>query len=278
MRAIAIGLLVLAAGACGAPKGETDKADAPVVPAAVTFDGADYSDQAAKVGHGKRLVAVLGCTGCHGKELDGRVFVDSPEEGLLHASNLTRALPNYSDAQLVRLLREGVHPTGRDVWGMPSELFQHLSKPDESALIAYLRTLKPTGEPSPQPRLGPLAKELVAKGELKPSADFVRETKTVGPVDLGPQHALGRYIAITTCAECHGPKLDGREPNNPDLIVVGGYTREEFDQLITQGKAPGGRKLKELMVNVAVGRFSKLTPNERDALYDYLKARAEQPQ
>lgn len=265
---------VLAIAGCGpAATGEKEPEPPPIA-----FDGALVTDASARIAHGDRLASVLGCRGCHGKTLEGSVFVDSPEEGLLHASNLTRALPQYSDAQLVRLLREGVHPSGRDVWGMPSELFQHLSKPDESALIAYLRTLEPKGEPSPEPRLGPLAKELVAKGELKPSADFVRETKNVAPVELGRQHALGRYVSMVTCAECHGPKLEGREGGNPDLIVVGGYTRDEFEKLITEGTAPGGRKLKELMVNVAKGRFSKLTPNERDALYAYLKASAEQPQ
>jgi mono/diheme cytochrome c family protein len=274
MRIVPIGLLLLAA----CDPNNADMQPAETKPAAISFDGALVQNAAAKVAHGKRLVDVLGCAGCHGKTLEGNVWVDSPEEGVLHASNLTLALPNYSDDQLRALLRKGVHPSGRNVWDMPSELFQHLSEPDIVGLIAFLRTLKPAGEPSPTPVIGPLAKEMIARGELKPAARVVKETREVGPPELGPQLALGRYITRVTCAECHGAKLEGKPNGNPDLIAVGAYSRAEFERLITEGIPTGGRKLKPLMIGVAKGRFSKLTPRERDALYAYLKARAEQPQ
>jgi mono/diheme cytochrome c family protein len=99
-----------------------------------------------------------------------------------------------------------------------------------------------------------------------------------GPVELGAQHALGRYIARVTCAECHGPELKGNEGDTPDLTVAGGYTREEFERLVTEGVPSGGRKLKPLMELVAKERFARMTRHERDALHAYLKARAEQPQ
>lgn len=265
--------VLLATAACGSePREEVEP------PPPIAFDGALVQDASAKIAHGERLTRVLGCTGCHGQTLEGKVWVDSLEEGVLHASNLTRAIPNYSDDQLRALLRKGVHPSGRDVWDMPSELFQHLSGPDTVGLIAYLRTLRPAGEPSPTPVIGPLAKEMIAKGKLKPARQVVSETRDIGPPELGPQHALGRYITRVTCAECHGAKLEGKPNGNPDLITVGAYTRSEFERLITEGIPTGGRKLKPLMVGVAKGRFSKLTPQERDALYAYLKARAERPQ
>jgi hypothetical protein len=70
--------------------------------------------------------------------------------------------------------------------------------------------------------------------------------------------------------------LEGRGPGKPpNLIVAGGYTREEFERLITQGIPTGNRKLKPAMAIVAQTRFSHLTHHERDALYAYLKARAE---
>ena len=177
------------------------------------------------------------------------------------------------------MLRHGERVNHRDLWGMPSEIFQHLSDPDLAALTAYLRTLKPTGIPT-QPML-PLEKEtrdLIAKGEIKPAARFVIENRPKTPSDLGPQHALGRYITMVTCAECHGPKLEGHPGDTPNLIVAGGYSRAEFEKLITRGVPTGNRKLKELMSGVAKTRFAYLTPHERDALYAYLKARAERPQ
>jgi mono/diheme cytochrome c family protein len=163
---------------------------------------------------------------------------------------------------------------------MPSELFQHLSQADLEALVAYLRTVKPLGEPSPDPKPGPRAVREIKSGLAKPAAILVRERASTLPADLGPSHALGRYITSVTCAECHGPELKGHqteEGKTPDLVVAGGYSRDEFEKLITHGIPTGGRKIAELMQGVAKSRFSHLTPHERDELYAYLKARAEMP-
>lgn len=263
LTAFAFALMASLAG-CGSQQGRGGTIAEPII---------GFQQASASVAtHGERLTRVLGCRGCHGKELQGERFYE------LYASNLTRDLANYSDAELSRLLRQGVHPTGRDVWGMPSELFQHLSGPDEDALITYLRTLKPAGGPT-QPRLPwtPDAEKMIAEGKIKPAAATVKETMAVAPVDLGPQYALGRYITQVTCAECHGSKLQGGD-GTPDLIVVASYSPEEFDKLITNGIPTGNRKLHELMVSVAKGRFAFLTTDERRKLYTYLKARADQPQ
>ena len=269
MRILALGLLLLAA--CDrntADKQPPDEAK----PAAITFDGALVQNAAAKIAHGKRIADVLGCTGCHGAQLEGKRFFE------LYASNLTRDLATYSNAKIEHVLRTGETPDGRDLWGMPSELFQHLSEPDMAALIAYLRTLKPAGQPTQPPLpFPPEVKQMIAGGELKPAAAFVRESKDIGPVDLGPSHDLGRYIARVTCAECHGAEMKGREGDTPDLITAGSYTREQFETLMTEGVPVGGRKLR-LMDEVARGRFAPMTRHERDALYAYLKARAEKPQ
>ncbi len=265
--------LVVAAALAAAGCGPQSSAPPKVEPAAaeVAFDGAGASDPATRIAHGDRLSWTLGCRGCHGEELQGQRFYET------YAANLTRKMPTLSDAEFERILRHGT-PDGKELWGMPSELFQHLSAADLAALTAYLRTLKPDG-PKDQPRLPwePETAKLIAQGKIKPAAAFVRETRTVGPVDLGSDYALGRYITRVGCAECHGPKLEGIPGDTPDLAVVGAYTREEFEQLIMKGVPTGGRKLKELMQDVAVNRYSRLTGNERDALYSYLKARAEQP-
>ena len=244
MRWLAVGLVALAVSGCGS--GVQSNSEEPAQPPPIAFDGALVHDAAARRAHGERLTWVLGCRGCHGNDLQGKRFYE------LYASNLTRDVPKYTDAQLTRLMREGVHPSGRDLWAMPSELFQHLSATDEAAVIAYLRSLEPAGAPTGPPL--PFEEEtrkLVAEGKIKPAAAFVQETRDVGPVDLGPTHALGRYITRVTCAECHGPKLDGSQGDNPDLIIVGAYTRNEFERLITEGIPTGGRTLKPLMVRVA---------------------------
>ena len=249
-------------------------------PAPITFDGALAGDKASMLRHGERLTWVLGCRGCHGKDLQGTFFTkDEPQYGPLYASNLTVEVPEYSDSQLEGIIRHGVHPERKTVWGMPSEIFQHLSDADYKAVAAYLRTLKPAGKKLPDPKFSAQDRKDIAAGVYKPAVQLVRERANQLPVDLGSKYALGRYITEVSCAECHGAKLEGnpKDPIGkiPDLAVAGGYTREEFERLATQGIPTGSRKLKPMMYYVAVGRLSHLTPHERDALYAYLKVRAE---
>ena len=270
MRLGAFALLAAVAACQQQPK-------APASATVIAFDGAVVSNAAAKVAHGERLTHVLGCTGCHNKGLVGDRFYE------LYASNLTRDVQKYTDVQFDRLLRHGERPDGKDLRAMPSEIFQHLTDPDFADLLAYLRTLKPQGIPT-QPALPYTkeTKELIAAGELKPAAEWVRLLKDKTPVDLGPRYALGRYIAMVTCAECHGEQLNG-EPHGgpgapPNLIVAGGYSRAEFERLMTEGIPTGNRKIRDMMSGVAKTRFAYMTPHERDQLHAYLKARAEKAQ
>jgi cytochrome c553 len=280
MRRILLVLLLATAACSKVPQ----KAAAAGKPAELSFDGAQVTSAAALVAHGDRLTTVLGCKGCHTPTLTGQNFFDdSPQFGVLYAPNLTQLVPHWTDAQLETVLRQGIEPTRKDLWGMPSAVFQNLSPSDMTALAAYVRSLPPSGKPSPPPKLSALAKkEFIDSGEVKPQAQEVKEARNKPAADLGPQYALGRYIASVTCAECHGSDLTGVkdvEPgqDSPDLLVVGGYSRADFERLMTTGVPVGGRKL-QLMAEVAKARFPHFTPHERDALYAYLKARAERPQ
>jgi cytochrome c553 len=258
-------LLVLATAACDGQRTEQAQAIA-----ASSFDGALATEAAARVAHGERLTWVLGCRGCHGPDLQGEWFYE------LQAANLTRDAAHYDDAALERVIREGRRPGGRELWAMPSEIFQHLSAPDMEAVIAHLRTLPPAGKPTPPlPAFSAELRKEIAEGKTKSAAQWTAELKDKVPADLGPAHALGRYIAMVTCAECHGERLEGNEGGTPDLVVAGAYSRDEFERLMTSGVPTGGRKLKKLMANVAKERFSRMTKHERDSLYRYLKARAE---
>lgn len=272
-------LLPLAIAACSKVP---EKAAAAAAPAAITFDGAQVTGSGAVLTHGNRLTWVLGCKGCHTPTLTGQNFIgDTPQYGAVYASNLTQVIPHYTDAQIEQILRRGVHPMRKDLWMMPSQVFQRLSAADMKAVLAYLRSLRPAGTRSPPPRFTALGYKLIALGKAKPTSQYVSEFKQKQPVDLGPQYALGRYITSVTCAECHGPELEGHSTGPtkiPDLVVAGGYTRAEFERLITTGVPVGNRKINPIMVEVAQERFPHLTLHERDALYAYLKTRAEKAQ
>jgi len=262
-------------GAC-----QQQQAKAPAGPAPVTFDGAAATSIPARLAHGERLTYVLGCRGCHGTDLQGKQFEpDMTQYGPIYASNLTVEVPEYSDAELNGIIRHGSHPERKSVWVMPSELFQHLSDADYEALRAYLRSLKPAGKKLPSPVFSAQDRKDIASGDYKSAVELVRQEAKDLPADLGMNYTLGRYITEVTCAECHGPRLEGAKPPRPgkppDLAVAGGYTRDEFERLITKGIPTGNRKIREMMSGVAIYRFSHFTPHERDALYAYLKARAE---
>jgi len=265
---LALAVLCIAIGACNR------------LPTATSFDGANATIAAGLVSHGERLTHVLGCTGCHDVQLQGMLLTkDEPQYGPLYASNLSIELRGYSNSQIDGMIRHGVHPDRKTLWGMPSEIFQHLSDPDLAGLMAYLRSLKPVGSKLPPPQFSKLDKEEIASGKYKPAAQLVRETANQLPADLGEPYALGRYITEVTCAECHGPKLEGNPDapmgKIPDLVVAGAYSRAEFERLMTQGIAVGNRKINPVMAGVARTRFSRFTPHERDALYSYLHKRAQ---
>lgn len=261
--------LLAACAACGSP--QAAEQGAPEEPKPVAFEGGEAIG-AARIAHGRRLTEVLGCSGCHGRDLRGKPFYE------FYASNLARDVAKYDDAQLERLLREGRRIDGRELWAMPSEIFQHLSGPDMAALIAFLRGLEPAGRPTPPlPPFDSKLRSEVKAGRLQPAAEWVKEYRAKTPADLGPAHALGRYITMVTCAECHNARLEGHEGDTPDLVVAGPYSRAEFEALIRKGIPNGPRKLR-LMADVARGRFSQLTAGEVDALYAYLKVRAQRPQ
>ncbi|MEO7505059.1 MAG: c-type cytochrome [Sphingomicrobium sp.] len=275
MRVLFVLLITASLSACHRT---AEQPAAKAVPAALTFDGAS-GDRAAVLAHGERLSHVLGCRGCHTETLEGQWFNDdTPDMGKLYASNLTRVLPTYSDAQLEALLRTGVHPTRGDLWVMPSEVFQRLSEADGKALIAHLRTVKPSGAPTPPPMLSAKAKAQVASGEMHRVAFYVAKYRAKTPADLGERHALGRYIAGATCAECHGADLTGVTDfspgvTTPDLDIAAMYSDAELARLLTTGVGKSKPDL-GLMTLVGKGHFAYLTPHERSAVIAYVKARA----
>ena len=92
-------------------------------------------------------------------------------------------------------------------------------------------------------------------------------------LDASPDdpEVYGKYIAMTSCPECHGPELRGWPDDNvPSLAIVAAYSLEDFTALLRTGEPIGGREL-DLMAEVATKRFSHFTDSEIAALYVYLR-------
>lgn len=238
------------------------------------FEGGGATDPAARLAHGERLARLLGCINCHGEQLQGtNASADDREFGDMNAPNLSLLLPVYSDAELEKAIRRGVPRDGRTMWFMASEGFQHLGDDDLTALIAYLRTFPPAGTQMPPLRFGQGFRRAQQTGEMKPAKILVARFAREAPIDLGPQHRYGRWLAQIVCSECHNARLDGYPEFTPDLDVAASYMPEQLDRLILTGQGVDGRNL-EMMADTARSRLRLLTPRERKALIAYLKARA----
>ena len=234
MRMMVLVLAVTALSGCERERASAP-VDAPVVPAAFSYEGANAKTPEEIRTHGERLAYVLGCAGCHGEDYAGtNVTEGEPGWGKMYAANLTLLMDQYSDEELDRAIRLGVPKDGHEMIFMPSEAFEPLSDADVAAIIAHLRTLKPKGEKMPPHEPGPIYQEMVKHG-YKGTADAVQQWKGKGPIDLGEQLALGRYIARTTCSECHDLELKGTPGFTPDLDIAGMYSNAELDRLLITG-------------------------------------------
>ena len=240
--------------------------DAPAVALAVPTD-------AASIAEGRRLSALRGCLGCHGKNGGGTLLFEDPLIARIVAPNLTRAVRRYSDAELATVIRRGLRPDGRSVVVMPSEEFVMLTDEDLGRIVAYLKSLPAMDGPDPNVWVGPLGRIGIVLGQYRTSAQIIAET--VPPPDTSePQAAAGRYLARSICAHCHGTDLRGT--SNPDftapaLRIVAAYSPEAFTQFLRTGTALGGRELR-VMSAVARKQLHDLSDDEIAALYSYLHA------
>jgi mono/diheme cytochrome c family protein len=245
--------------------------------AQLSYEGAGYQTEAAKIAHGKRLAVILDCTGCHGANLQGTNLADKPEHGAMYAPNITLLLAKYSDAELDKLIRHGVPRDGRQFWFMPVESYQFLSDRDVAAIIAYLRALKPQGQPLPAFKFNRVERKDVDQGLLGNAQTQIAKYRAKPPIDLGPKHDWGRYMVQTTCTACHNNALQGWPNFTPNLDIAGTYSKAELSRLLTTGE---GKVKKDLGTMTRMGRdhFSHLTVREREAIVEYLIARANRPQ
>ena len=235
-------------------------------------------DDSASVTEGGRLAWVHGCRGCHMETLAGQYFEDDFLIGRIVAPNLTAAAQQYSDPELVRIIRRGVRPDGRSVLAMPSEMFAPLTDADLGKIIAYIRSVPPVPGFPRGITLGPMAWLGLVTHQYSPSTVLVAKADSItasGYFPAGTEpHADGAYLVRTSCSECHGLTLNG--DFGPDLRIAAGYTPEQFAHFFKTGEALGGRETK-MMSKVARSRFSHLTDAEVAAVYGYLVARAATP-
>lgn len=254
------------------------------------------STDSAVIMRGRHLVfGAAHCADCHSKTnadsllklgqevpLTGGMVFDLPI-GKIYSKNITpdreTGIGSYTDAEIARALRYGVHPDGTVVFDfMP---FHDLSDEDMTAIISYLRAQKAVRHEVPENDLNFLGKAVKAfmVKPVGPRGDVPKTVKKEVSV------AYGNYLAnnVANCGGCHTQRtLSGEFTGEP---YAGG---NDIDGFITPNITPDsssrmfGWSEKMFVDRFRMGTlikgspmpwksFGRMTDDELKAIYVYLK-------
>lgn len=227
---------------------------------------------------GLRVARRVGCTGCHGEDGAGKELWSQPDRFTVRSANLTEKRDLYSDEGLHALIGEGRTHDGHAPFGMPVFMLQRMSVRERADVIAWMRGLPEVANPTLQPTW--LSAEVRRRIEERtlPEDDYLPDPGITAPGERPTEPlALGEYLAMTSCTECHGRDLRGWSPDDPapSLVVAKAYSPDDFRRLMREGLvASGGPSKTGFMTAVAKQRFAGLHDAEIDALKAWLDARA----
>ena len=260
------------------------------------------SGYAAAQGDGKRgeyLSKAGGCLGCHTEErkdatpyAGGRAL--KTPFGTFYGPNITphpqAGIGRWTFTDFARALREGERPDGAHYFpAFPYASFTHISDADLRDLWAYLRSLKPSPQPS-KPHELPFPFNLrvtlwgwqwlfFAPGEFRADAS------------KSAQVNRGSYLAVALghCGECHTPRNvlggprthrylggaklgEGTSAPNLTPARLKKYGDGELKDILSSGLFADGDVMGDTMSEVVRNTTSQLTPQDLDALIAYLRS------
>lgn len=223
---------------------------------------------AASIAEGSRLATLTGCKSCHG---DGKGAVWTPvdwREGQVAPPPIARSIARYSDAELARLIRQGVTKEGRAVFIMPAWSMTYLADDDVGRIIAWARSLKPAADDVQATTwFGPVGRWKILTGETRPSV--VADPHGVAKRPSDP----GRYLTQVLCSECHAltePRAHDGKPVPPLAPMAASYAPAEFQRLLHEGVGAGGRDV-GFMGTIVKENLHALRPDEVEAVQRYLR-------
>ena len=218
---------------------------------------------------GAHMARVVGCwAGCHGREGEGG-FEEIEGIHKSAAPTLSQVVPQYSDEELVRLIRYGVKRNGRSAIGMISYATWPLADQDLVNIIAHLRE-QPVLPPVPLSHDFTLrGRSAMMSGRWGVDADLVdRSLPRWGELPRNTPFERGRYLASIVCTACHGLDFRGSLlEQSPPLAIVAAYSREQFRHLLRTASSVSGRELSAM----SWVRNVDFTDQEIDDLYVFLR-------
>jgi mono/diheme cytochrome c family protein len=234
-----------------------------------------------RLARGERLAHL--CASCHSSS--GQLPLDGGTEnfveglGTIVAPNLTPSGPlrGWSDAEIMRAIREGVDRHGRALLIMPAENFRSMSDDDVLSVVAYLRTQPAAERQTPDNRMNLLGTLLVGAGVFPTTAQPPIAAPIANPpAGVAPEH--GRYLVdISGCRSCHGANLTGGDPQGftpvgPHLpAIAAAWSVEDFVKTIRTGVDPGGHAIDTVDMPWR-GLSAAYSDDELRAIYVYLRS------
>lgn len=259
------------------------------------------NDLEAEVERGRYLVeAVMACDSCHtprgptGFDMTRR-FAGGTEvwdntlfrvRGSNISADAETGIGDWSDAQLKRLLTEGVRPDGTRVAAqMPWALYRALSTRDLDAVVRFVKTV-----PSIRNRVEPPIYK--KEGYAGPS---LQNLPPIGPSHSDPVIQRGAYLgSLAYCMACHARRPDGAvdlinsagkggfrmvgtfgEVTVPNITSdpaagIASWSDAEIHRALFEGTGRDGRRFKLPMAREVF--YRQMTPKDKLALVAWVRS------
>jgi mono/diheme cytochrome c family protein len=208
--------------------------------------------------------------------------------GTFYTKNLTpdstTGIGQYTDAEIGRILRYSVKKNGEAV--LPFMPFQNMSDEDLTAVISYLRSLKPVANAVPEHSYNVVG-NVIKAFMIKPSAP-TEPIQTYVPEDSTAEYGKHMVMAVANCNECH-TRRDGIG-NYVGAPLAGGtvFKEEGKPTLVTPNLTPhpSGRLFnwseEDFIRRFRMGRtikhshmpwesYGRMSDTELKAIYNYLR-------
>jgi mono/diheme cytochrome c family protein len=253
------------------------------------------------VKRGEYLVRAGGCVSCHtpagGEKLAGGRPLATPF-GTFYSPNITpdpeTGIGRWTDAQVLRALREGVRPDGANYFPVfPYPSFTGITDSDALSIKAYLFSL-------PVVRRQNRPHDVSFPFSWRPlQTGWKLLFFTPGPFRPAPERSTaynrGAYLVtgLAHCGECHternflgatrtGQRLSGTSDGPDGQLVpnitpdpgtgIGKWERSEVVELLKTGTTPEQSKVKGAMRETIQDGLKFLSDADLEAIADYLLA------
>jgi mono/diheme cytochrome c family protein len=263
----------------------------------------ESNPNAAQLNRGRYLVAAGDCLSCHlregGEPFAGGLGLNTPF-GVIYTSNITpdneTGIGGWTADQFYRAMHDGKDDKGTDLYpAFPYPWFRRVSREDDDAIFAFLKTLAPVKYTPPKNDLSfPFSvRSFVGAWNLL----FLDSHGFQADANQSAEWNRGAYLVtgLGHCGACHTPKnsfgadkskqeLQGGKLDNwvaADLTAnsrtgLGEWSVEDIAELLASGRnahaAAGGA-----MADVITYSTAHLTDADRRAIAVYLKSQLPSP-